>query len=72
MISQFDAFNIIYVPHSQNFGIDLLANVASMLIPTKKKISHDKFSIELILDHIFLIILQIEESLIMMIKSLTS
>ena len=43
----FDAFNIIYVPRSQNQEADLLANVTSKLIPSKK-LTPDFFSVELI------------------------
>ena len=45
--NSFKAFNIKYVPISQNFDADLLANTTSKLIPPEG-ISLDTFSIELI------------------------
>ena len=47
LISHFDAFNIISVPRSQNQEADLLANVASKLIPSEN-LTPDFFSVELI------------------------
>eukprot|EP00253_Pinus_taeda_P034734 PITA_34734 len=47
LISQFLAFNISPIPRSQNAVADLLANVASKLLPSEDY-SPDRFSIELI------------------------
>ena len=47
LISHFDAFNINYVPRNQNQEADLLANVASKLIPSEN-LTPDFFSVELI------------------------
>eukprot|EP00253_Pinus_taeda_P002787 PITA_02787 len=47
LISQFLAFNIFPIPRSQNAAADLLANVASKLLPSKDY-SSDRFSVELI------------------------
>ena len=47
LISHFDAFNIISVPRVQNQEADLLANVASKLIPSEN-FTLDFFSVELI------------------------
>ena len=47
LISAFDAFNIEFIPHFQNQEADLLANVASRLIPSEK-FSPNAFSIELL------------------------
>ena len=46
-INHFEAFNINFVPRSQNFDADLLDNVASRLNPTKQ-FARDAFSVELI------------------------
>ena len=46
-ISHFDAFNINYVLRGQNQEADLLANVASKLIPSEN-LTPDFFSVELI------------------------
>jgi hypothetical protein len=47
LIKSFDAFNIIFVPHSLNFDVDLLANVASRFIPSENLLP-DTFSMELL------------------------
>jgi hypothetical protein len=47
LISQFLAFNISPIPRSQNAAADLLANVASKLLPSEDY-SPDRFSVELI------------------------
>ena len=47
LISHFIAFNISPIPRSQNAADDLLANVASKLLPSKDY-SLDRFSVELI------------------------
>ena len=47
LISHFDAFNIISVPRIQNQEADLLANVASKLIPSEN-LTPVFFSVELI------------------------
>ena len=47
LISQFLAFNISPIPRSQNAAADLLANIASKLLPYEDY-SPDKFSVELI------------------------
>ena len=47
LMSHFDAFNIMSVPRFQNQETDLLANVASKLIPSENFTS-DFFSVELI------------------------
>jgi hypothetical protein len=44
---KFDAFNISHVPRSLNYDVDLLANVASKLIPSEG-IMPDTFSMELL------------------------
>ena len=44
LISHFDAFNIISIPRSQNQEADLLANVASKLIPSENLTSDFFFS----------------------------
>ena len=46
MTNSFSAFNIKYVPRSQNFDADLLANTASRLI-APEGLSPQTFSIEL-------------------------
>ena len=46
MTNSFSAFNIKYVPRSQNFDVHLLANTASRLIPLEG-LSPQTFSIEL-------------------------
>ena len=46
MINSFSEFNIKFVPRSQNFDVDLLANTASRLI-LPKGLSPQNFSIEL-------------------------
>ena len=50
----FIAFNISSIPRLQNASVDLLANVASKLIPSED-FSPDRFSIELFFDHLSLI-----------------
>ena len=47
LISHFDAFNIMSIPRFQNQEADLLANVATKLIPSKN-FTPDFFSVELI------------------------
>jgi len=47
LISQFSAFNISSIPRSQNSAADLLANVASKLLPSEDY-SPDRFSVELL------------------------
>ena len=47
LISHFDAFNINFVPRNQNQEADLLANVASKLIPSEN-FTPEFFSVELI------------------------
>jgi ribonuclease HI len=42
-IKSFDAFNISLVPRSFNFDVDLLANVASRLIPSKNLLPNTFF-----------------------------
>ena len=46
MTNSFSTFNIKYVPRSQNFDVDLLANTTSRLIP-HEGLSPQTFSIEL-------------------------
>jgi hypothetical protein len=46
-MNHFVAFNIIYVPRSLNSNADLLANVASKLIPSEDLLAN-KISVELI------------------------
>ena len=46
MTNSFSTFNIKYVPRSQNFDVDLLANTASRII-SLKGLSPQTFSIEL-------------------------
>lgn len=48
LVSHFLAFNISSIPRSQNVATDLLANVASKLLPSEDY-SPDRFSVELIL-----------------------
>ena len=47
LINNFDAFKIISIPHSQNSNVDLLANVASRIIPSKNFMTNSSF-VELI------------------------
>lgn len=47
LTSHFSAFNISSIPRSQNSAADLLANVASKLLPSKDY-SPDRFSVELL------------------------
>jgi hypothetical protein len=47
LIKYFDAFNISLVPRSLNYDVDLLANVASRIIPSKN-LFPDTFSMELL------------------------
>jgi hypothetical protein len=47
LIKSFDAFNISLVPRSLNFDVDLLANVASRIIPSENLLP-DTFSMELL------------------------
>ena len=47
LVSHFLAFNISPIPRSQNVAADLLANVASKLLPSEDY-NPDRFSIELI------------------------
>ena len=47
LTTQFLAFNISSIPRNQNTSADLLANVASKLLPTED-CSPDRFSVELI------------------------
>ena len=47
LINKFEDFNIKSIPHSKNYEVDMLANVASNISPSDD-FSHDKFSIELI------------------------
>jgi hypothetical protein len=47
LIKSFDSFNISYVPHSLNYDVDLLVNVASRLIPSNR-LMPDTFSVELL------------------------
>jgi ribonuclease HI len=47
LIKSFDSFNISYVPHSLNYDVDLLVNVASRLIPSNQ-LMPDTFSVELL------------------------
>ena len=47
LTSQFLAFNISSIPRSQNLATDLLANVASKLLPSEDY-SPDRFSVELL------------------------
>ena len=47
LFSSFEAFNINSIPRFQNQEVDLLANVASKLVPPED-FSHNTFSIELI------------------------
>ena len=52
LISHFVAFNISPIPRLQNANSDLLANVASKLIPLED-FSPDRFSNEIIFDHLY-------------------
>jgi hypothetical protein len=45
LIKNFDAFNISHIPHSLNYDADILANVASKLIPSEGLMC-DTFSVE--------------------------
>ena len=47
LINKFKDFSIKSIPHSMNFEVDMLANVASNLCPSDD-FSHDKFYVELI------------------------
>ena len=60
LTEHFIAFNISSIPRLQNASADLLANVASKLIPSEY-FSPDRFSIELIFRHPFLTTLQVGE-----------
>ena len=65
LLLSFEAFNINSIPRYLNQEVDLLANVASRLIPSEGMFV-DSFSIELLSGLPYLIILSIEESLTMM------
>jgi hypothetical protein len=47
LVKNFDAFNISPIPRSLNYDVDILANVASKLIPSEG-IMPDTFSVELL------------------------
>ena len=46
-MNKFEAFNIKSIPHTLNFEVDMLANVASNLFPSDD-FSHETFFVELI------------------------